>query len=271
MTILSQLTPAETLLLKDCHTVKLKDLMKYTFIDLLLKQVLEVKEVSKRPHPRDDIRTYTYVFSGKNFNNYTPKNHELIFIEVFQKSPSLQILFKNYVEMVYGLAKGKSSYKKLIRRNQQINKYFKQTFFVDIFRLTRLNDRGVTIQKELTKYFDTLETNIDNLLNNNKEEGLELLLKIRGNIFLLKNLDFQLLKKIDKEFIKRRKKSNVGSQDSYDDWWFYTDFDDLDYSFNSCGKDFEDTIDTYESENDSSGWSSCDSGCTSCGGCGGCD
>ena len=81
MKILSKITPAETMLIKDSSSVELKNLMKYTFMDLLLKKVIEIKEVNKKSHPRDKyIRTYTYVVSGKNFSKYKPKKHELIYL-----------------------------------------------------------------------------------------------------------------------------------------------------------------------------------------------
>jgi len=52
MKILSQITPAETMLIKDCTSVQLKDLMKFTFMDLLLKKVIEIKEIDKKSHQK---------------------------------------------------------------------------------------------------------------------------------------------------------------------------------------------------------------------------
>lgn len=272
MKILSQITPAETLLIRDCASTQLKDLMKFTFMDLLLKKVIEIEEINRRSHPRDKyIRTYTYVIAGKNFEKYKPKNHELIYLNPFNKSPSIQILFQHFVKMAYDASKGSWFYKKQVRVNQEINSYFKQTFLLNFFRITKLTDNGNKLKKEISAYLNDVDERIDHLLHNDKKKGLELLLKIGGNIFLLKNLNFELLKTLDKELLKEQKVlySEVYSSDS--DLWLYIDSFDDDYMFDSYFDSFNDTIDSFDSEFDTSGCSSWDSGCTSCGGCGGCD
>ena len=273
MKLLSNITPAETLLIKDNGSSDLKSLMKFTFMDLLLKKVIEVKEISSRPHPRDRERKYTYVVSGKNLTKYAPKKHELIFINSFLKSPSLQVLFKNYVSMIYGSANGKSSYKKLIKSNKEIDGYFNQSILLNLFSINKLTNKGVITQKELKAYLIEIDNNINHLLTEDKEKGLELLLQIKGNIFLLKNLHFELLKKIDKELLKQHKNQNGDSYDSYSDWWIYIDFYEESDHFDTHFNDFDNTLNSFESDfdsfdsSDSSGWSSCDSGCSGCGGC----
>ena len=273
MKLLSNITPAETLLIKDNGTSDLKNLMKFTFMDLLLKKVIEIKKVNSRPHPRDRERTYTYVVSGKNMTKYAPKKHELIFINSFIKSPSLQILFKNYISMVYGYANGKTSYKKRIKSNKEIGDYFNQSILLNLFGINKLTQEGASIQKEIKAYLIEIDNNINHLLTDDKEKGLKLLLQIKGNIFLLKNLDFELLKQIDKELLKQHKNQSGDTYDSGSDWWFYIDFYENSSSFESHFNNFEDTLSTFESDfdsfdtSDSSGWSSCDSGCSGCGGC----
>ncbi len=272
MKILSRITPAETMLIKDCTSVQLKDLMKYTFMDLLLKKVIEIKEISKKSHPRDKyIRTYTYVVAGKNFSRYKPKNHELIYLSPFIKNQSIQILFKHFIKIAYDTSNKAWGYKKLTRSNREINQYFKQTFFLNLFRLNKLTDKGINLKKEISNYLYDIDKSIDNLLHNDKKKGLELLLSIGGNIFLLKNLDFQLLKKIDKELLNQQKVLHNKTYDPDSDWWLYIDFFEDDYTFESYFDSFNDTLDSFDSEFDASGCSSCDNGCSSCGGCGGCD
>ena len=268
MKILSKITPAEAMLIKDDVSLELKDLMKYTFMDLLLKKVIEIKEINKKLHPKDKyIRTYTYVVSGKNFNKYKPKNHELIYVRPFIKSQSIQILFKHFIKMAYESSNGIWNYKKTIRSNREISQFFKQTFLLNLFRFSILTGNGVKIKKEISNYLNEIDQNIDNLLHNDKKKGLELLLSIGGNIFLLKNLNFQLLKKIDKELLNHQKVLYADTYDSDSDWWLYVDFFEDDYMFDSYFDSFDSTLDSFDSEFDTSGCSSCDSGCSSCGGC----
>jgi hypothetical protein len=272
MKILSKITPAETMLIKDCTSVQLKDLMKYTFMDLVLKKVIEIKKISKKSHPRDtSIKTYTYVVSGKNFSKYKPKNHELIYVSPFIKSPSIQILFENFVKMAYDNSNGSWSYKKSIRSNIEINQYFKQHFLLNLFRVNKLTGNGTKIKKEIIGYLNDIDKSIDHLLHNDKKKGLELLLSIGGNMFLLKNLDFKLLKTIDKELLNQQKVLYNDIYDTDSDWWLYIDFFEDNYMFDSYFDSFDDALDSFDSEFDTSGYSSDDSGCSSCGGCGGCD
>ena len=268
MKILSKITPAETMLIKDSTSVELKNLMKYTFMDLLLKQVIEIKEISKKPRSKDKkIRTYTYVVSGGNFSKYKPKNHELIYLSPFIKSQSIKILFKNFIKMAYNTSNGSWNYKKTTRSNREINQYFKQSFLLNLFKSIKLTDNGVNLKREISDYLNDIDKKIDNLLHNNKKKGLELLLSIGGNIFLLKNLDFQLLKNIDVELLTQQKALKDDNYYSESDSWLYIDFFGDDYLSNSYFDNFEDTLNSFDSEFDESGSSSDDDECGSCDGC----
>jgi len=265
MKILSQITPAETLLIKNSNSLQLKDLMKFTFMDLLLKKVIEIKEINKRPHPLDTIVVkYTYVIAGKNFKKYKPKNHELIYLSPFGKNISLQILFKHFIQIAHDYANSNWKYKKLTRSNQEINKYFKQAFWPNLFRINKLTKNGIILKNEISSYLNGIDEDIDNLLNNDTAKALKLLLSIGGNIFLLKNLDFQLLKHIDKELINQQKLLDGDNYDTDSDWWLYMDFFEDDNMFDSYFDSFDDTIDSFDSEFDTSDCSSCDSGCDGC-------
>lgn len=96
-------------------------------------------------------------------------------------------------------------------------------------------------------------------------------MRIGRNIFLLKNLDFQLLKTIDKELLNQQKVLQSDTYDSDSDWRLYVDFFEDDYMFDSYFDSFDDTLDSFDSEFDASGCSSCGSECSSCGGSCGCD
>ncbi len=280
MKLLSKLTPAETILIRDCSDAQLKSLLKFTFMDLLLKKVIKIVEVDKQPHPRDEVRTYTYIEPGKNIKKYKPKNHELIFITSFLKEESIQILFKHFVKMIYDASGGKKSYRESIRSTKELKSYFNQSFFIYLFRLIRLTEEGKKVKQEIAGYLKEIDKDINDLLENDQKQALELLITIGGNIFLLRNLNFDLLKKIDKELIKQQtalyENSNYSDGDDY--WYFYGDFFEDSYLFDDDFEDndsfdsfFYDTINSFDSEFDASSCSSCDSGCSSCGGCGGCD
>jgi len=241
--------------------------MKFTFMDLLLKKVIEMTEVKRKAHPRDKyIRTYSYIIAGKNFIKYKPKKHELIYLSPFLKSQSIQILFKHFIKMGYEYSNGSFNYKKLIRSNQEISQYFKNSFFLNLFRLNRVTGKGRALKNEISNYLKEVDKTIVDLLHNDKKKGLDLILGLGGNVFLLKNLDFEHLKKIDKELLKQYKISHNENYDS--DWWLYFDSFEDGYMFDSYFDSFDTTLDSFDSEFDASSCSSCDSsGCNSCGGC----
>jgi len=197
---------------------------------------------------------------------------------------------KNYIKMIYEATNGSASFKTKIKKNEVIKPYFYTTLFHSIFNLSIPNKKGTIAKKEILDFLHAKDATIDHLLNKDKEKALQLLLDIGGNIFLLKNLSFQLLKTIDKNLIEEKRKkttsshsdndiheyptSNTTSMPHHDNSWmlyldiFDTDFeDDFDTHFSS----FDDTLDSFDSEFDAVSCSSCDSnGCSSCGGCGGC-
>ena len=107
---LSNLTPAETLVIRNGELTPLKDLLKCTLMDLLLKQVLTIENIERQPSPRDPIRTYKYIAAGNNFSTYKPRLHEMVFISPFQKNSELRILFRNLVKVGYQNAKSERNY-----------------------------------------------------------------------------------------------------------------------------------------------------------------
>jgi hypothetical protein len=278
MTLLSKLSPAETKLILEEGSASFKDLLKLTFMDLLLKKVIKIVEEEKELHISDGSRTYTYIEAGKNFHKYKPKPHETIFTTSFAEEDDIQLLFTHFVKIGHQASGNNRRYKKKIGEIGNLQPYLSDSFFISLFGMTRLNDRGKKTKHEVTKYLNEVDAQINDWLENDQEKALEILLAIGGNIFLLKNLNFELLKNIDKELLALKKKQTDDETD-FDDYWFlYVDFyDDYDlfgvdfdegFSFQSY---FDDTLDSFDTQFDSfDSSSSFDSGCSSCSGCGGC-
>lgn len=272
MKLLSILSPAETIVLMD-SSCSLKDMMKFTLMDLLLKKILEIDVEKKKAIVRDKyakkvevIKSYSYVVKGKNFDKYTPHAHELIFLSPYQKSASIKILFKHLIKTAYENAGSNNSFKREILKSKNLENLIKVNFFQRLFGGMSLTKEGLIARHDILEYLRPIDKNIDHLLNNDKEKALEVLLSLRGNIFLLNNLNFDLLKKIDKELLEKQK-SVYTSYDNVYDWMYYIDFyGDID-TFDSY---FDNTMDSFDSDFDAAGCSSCSTGCSSCGGCGGC-
>lgn len=278
MNLLSKLKPAETLILIETTDAELKNLMKFTFMDLVLKQVLIVQEsvqTYKRGNRYREQRT-KYVIKGKNFDKYQPNPYELIYLSTFHKSPEIKAILTKLIQVAYEAVRSEKQFRKSIINSSPIKGHFTVSFFQQLFGTFSLSAEGISAKQMVKAELNKLDSQIGDILKNNPKEALEILIQIGGNIFLLKNLDFDLLRKIDKSIISSM---NIQSRyDSYDDfsWWYYMDFSNdlwLDSTFDS----WDDTFDSFDSSYDDASCSSFDSGCSSCsgcsgcGGCGGCD
>lgn len=234
-------------------------------MDLLLKQVLQTKNVSSKAHARDKTRTYLYVESGKNFLTHKPLRHEEIFLSPYYSAPQIQILFKHLIAMGFQNSGGVKDYiQKRILSSPNMEGLFETGFFKRLFGILNRTQKAHELRTEILKTLEQLESTLPELIHSDQEKALKILLSIGGNIFLLKNLDFDLLNQIDNQLIKEFKRQyNYDSGCSGCGPWLY--FDDYGDTFDS---DF-DSADTSFGDSSWSGCSSC-SGCSGCSGCGGC-
>lgn len=203
---LSKFQPAETLLLIEDIKAELKELLKITFMDLLLKQVIEIKRVSKKSHIRDKVRYYKYVVRGKNFLNYSPLTHELAFLSPYQKSSSIKILFQHIIRMGFENAKSESKYISAVRQSKNIQHYFTKSIIQSLFGGFSITEDGIELRNKIKIEIAQLENDLPALIHNDKQKALEVLNTIGGNIFLLKNIDFKLLQQIDSEILAEMNK-----------------------------------------------------------------
>ncbi|WP_421753226.1 hypothetical protein [Croceimicrobium sp.] len=237
--------------------------MKYTFMDLLLKRVLKTTELKKQSHRKDRVRVYNYVIAAKNFPKYKPLAHEMIYLSPYYRSKSMKILFRNLVAMGFQNAGGKKRFiRNYLVTSPNLEGYFKSGLFNYLFAELKLTDKGFDAQQKIKLKIAQLEKELPEILQADKKKALEILLTIKGNIFLLKDLDFDLLKQIDRQLMEEFQRQNR----DYDTgcygcatWDTYDSYEDS----------FDSSYDSADSGGGDSGCSSC-SGCSGCGGCGGC-
>ncbi len=263
MELLSKLTPAETHLLLHKSKAELKDLMKYTYMDLLFKKVLAPKKVIRQNQNGGKIRTYNYILTGINFNEHKALSHELIYLTPYTKNKSIKILFQHLISMAFENSKGKRRYiQKNLLSSPQLQHYVESSLFHKLFGIIQLNKEGKLARIKIQESINILEKDFHEILISDEERALKILHSIKGNIFLLNNFDFELLKKVDRQLFKEIKKTEKLS-----DYEFY-DFEDYG-SFDSYEDSFDSNYDSSEASFSSD--SGCSSGgCSGCGGCGGC-
>ncbi|MDX1446107.1 hypothetical protein, partial [Lishizhenia sp.] len=200
MSDLSKLKPAETLLIMKGENAAFKDLMKYTLMDLILKQVLEIKETVRRVKRgrRFKDKRIKYVVKGNNFDNYSPNIFEIIYLSTYQHTPEIKIVLSKLIKVAYSAAKTEEEYRNCILETHPFPKSFKKSFFQKYFGGVSITEEGKERKSMIDIQLSEIDNKFDSLLKDNPKEALSLLLEIGGNIFLLKNIDFELLRKIDK-------------------------------------------------------------------------
>jgi len=258
---LSKLSPAETLLVLQDKNASIKELLKITFMDLLLKQVVRTFEVQRQANSRDAVRIYKYIEIGKNFWTYQPLPHENIFLAPFQKSDSVQILFRHMVKMGYQNAKSESKLHNVLRQSPNLDRCFSRNIIQSLFGGFNITTDGQQLRNKVEAEISQLEKQLPPLILNDHQKALDILKVIKGNVFLLTNIEFDLLKQIDKELLAEMNKRDNNSNDGGCSGCTWDSFDNYSDSFDSnCSGD----------SGCSGGDSGCGgSGCSGCGGCGG--
>lgn len=259
MKYLSVLTPAEILILTNEYATQ-RELLKITFIDLLFKQVLKTFEVERQPHVRHEVRVYKYVGIGLNYKTYNSLNHERVFLSSFGTDNTIEILFRNLIKIAYQKAKTEKELKCDIIKSPTLKKCFSQNFFQRLFYSYSFTEYGIELKEKIQLEIQEVGKELSGVSNIENQKAIELIKIIGGNIFLLANVDYELLNQIDQDLgteINKNTFSDGGSGCSGCSW----SFDDYSSSFDSgCGGD-----------SSSGGDSGCGSGCSGCGGCGGGD
>lgn len=250
---LSKLTPAEVLILTK-NDVSQQEILKITFVDLLLKKVLRTFEVERQPHINQEIRIYKYIGIGQNFKYYKSLNHESIFLSPFVHDNSLEILFRNLVRIGYQNSKSLAALKNEILRSPNLNGCFSQNIFQKIFQSYSITQYGSDLKRKVQQEIQTLsdEFSVVNDLENQK--AIDLIKLIGANIFLLINVDYELLKQIDHLLgIEMAKNNSI----------------DVDTGYSGCSSTFDDYSVNFDSGCSSNSGCGGNSGCSGCGGCGG--
>ena len=265
---LSILSPAETLFVLQDKNASIDELLKVTFIDLLLKQVVRTFEVQRQASSRDTVRIYKYVETGNKFLTYEPRPHENIFLAPFQKSNSIQILFRNMVKIGYQNAKSESKLHRILRQSPNLNRCFSRNISQLLFGGFNITPDGQELRNNVEAEITQLEKQLPPLILNDHQKALDILKVIKGNIFLLTNIELDSFNQIDKELLSEmNRKYDIKNDGSWS-------------GFVGCTLD---SFDNYSHSFDSGGGSGCSSGsdagcggngcggsgCSGCSGCGG--
>ena len=205
---LETLLPAGTQLLLDPDS-EFMDWVKLTIIDLVYKQVLVIEKEYRTSHSRDGkIREYTIIKPGANFRKYPGLPYEQIFLKCWNDRKQYQL--RAFVKEMYMSVNWFYKYARRILKSNKIHQlYGRFGLWSRMFGL-ELNATGQAVQKELRRYFGTIDNCIVQLVNDDPKRAVGVLSFLKGNMFLLENLTPELLseligktKSIESDFLSK--------------------------------------------------------------------
>lgn len=262
---LSYLSPAEILLVRSPN-VQLNKLVRVTFLDLVLRDILKVT-VSK--NSSKNVRKNPTVQIGKSFHKYQPLAHEQLFLKVFKKDEKLSLKLINLLKTTFEEIRGTEEYKmKYIYTDERLGKYFKSNLFQRLLGLKSISDEGIHLQNVIEYELQRVDT----AMNQGNLNVVDVLLALRGNILLLPEIPPNIFNALNQ---KVRDKKEFNDSFAWIGWNYEILYNHESSHFDiitMTDSEISSTIGSVDgfsfNNSDADGCSGC-SGCGGCGGCGG--
>jgi hypothetical protein len=264
MKFLTELSPAEASLLVNGETVQSNELLKLTFMDLLIRQVLQIIELEKQPDRFQPKRVYKYVVPGKRFLTHEPRAFEEVYLSPFRKSAGAQILVKHMVKVGFQNAISGARYKSNVFESLRDKGLLSRNFFQRLTGRFSFTSEGRDKSEKVKKEIEALEKELSFALVMDKQRAQTILKAIGGNVLLLKGIDLAAVQQLDMEIyatMKNPRDRETASTADYDLGYGYAGFAGITF--------FSDSFDSGCSGFGDSGCSGSGCGGSGCSGCGG--
>lgn len=193
MELLSKLSPAETLMLLRPYESRLRDFMQFTMMDLLTRQALHLLNYDMQPVQGNATLSLAYVVAGRNFKKEEPLLHEMIFLYPFYKKPASKILFTHFIQIAIKASKGEENFKRKYLLAGELKPLIRIGFWQRIFGSFSLTEEGKMQQQAIIRHLNFLDKELPVMMKEQKEKAGEYINQVKGNVFLLNALKFELL------------------------------------------------------------------------------
>jgi len=252
-------TPAEVMMILSPNAFKGGDMLKFTFLDLIIKEVLAYEKVEKSG------KTFRNISIGPLLRAYEALPHEMVCLAPLQKGQP-RIELKLYVRTMTQNVGGYYNFRqKYVKRAPRLKPYFKSSFW-NILNRHILSEQGKGLQQSLKTQIEAARICLKNIAMRNYDPAANPLVQNLGNnVIILKEwepfmyrTDLQVLAK---EFLKQPAQVELDFPDLYDAQLF-----DI---FSDAWSDISDAFSDGGGSSDGGDGSS--DGGSGCGGCGGGD
>ena len=199
--------PAEILFLVKPNGWSDEDFIRYTLADLMLKKVLKLKIVTRRPHPKDPItRTYIEIGRGTNFDFYKPKIFEEVFLS--QISEGKVMFLENFIRVIAQELPMPNVLKRQIIDSASLAKYLNRAKISKLISSYSLNRDGRDIKHSIIGLMEEACFKIPKLLSQ-PDELFEFIEFLGGNIFFVRTVDQHVWNSVCSSVAKRTKNNKI--------------------------------------------------------------
>jgi|GEM_PF-846446 len=197
MNILATLTPAETSFILDGQNARVRELMKVTLMDLLLKKVLKVTSVASQAPKDNTEKTPLYFGRGDAFFTYSAKPHEEIYLSHFRKPNTSPVLYKHLLKLTLPHVNQKWKYQNLVLRSVTLHQCFSQSMMQLLFGGYRRTRQGDALHRNVCSEMNLVQQQLPDLLHSNPAQAMEIIRVIGGNVFLVPGFEVDLMRRIE--------------------------------------------------------------------------
>ncbi len=247
---ISSFTPAQTLMITAPLGVSGKNLLKYSFLDLVFKGVLQVYTEWRLSHPRDPReRRYTLVSRGKNYNSYSSTIHQQPFVQPFEEY-DCEFQVRSLLKRVYEKCERSTGFKfNYVYPELKKHGYFHSSFGLKNLNIFFLNSAGKRLKSQFKDQLSQAEQLLSRYAEEENSKAIEVVNQLGSNLLLLENFNAELMESLrpmlahfDQNFHdKGGLDSVIDPMDSFEFmfWSFLSNMDTMDMSFDY----FKSTID----------------------------
>ncbi|MFI5134575.1 MAG: hypothetical protein ACHQD9_01860 [Chitinophagales bacterium] len=210
--LLSKLSPAQTVYVLRPNSL-LRDLLKYTLMDLILQERLQLVNYDPNPVQGMPRLGYAFVVTGKKFMDEKPQLHEMVFLFPFYRKKNSRPVMRHLMQMALNAARSESNFKqRLLMDLPEMKLLFAKRWWQKIFGGQKLTDEGKKSQAELIRQLNFLDKELPALLKTDREKASVILQNIKGNVLLMNSFKFDLIQRIGEELFLLEEELEEGKQ-----------------------------------------------------------
>ena len=189
----------------------LKKLLKLTFFDLLLNQVLVLKKKYLQADKKAPVRELIIVETGKNFSSYQC-NHDFEKLFTYRIDHDSYYFIIPFLKEVYQDIPTEGSYRRMMRNSFSSLSLYKRGFWISLFNRTVHNKKGYNTRNLIKTKLEEIDNTILELIEKEPDKAIQVIEQLKGNIFLLENFNAEFFKSLKSKFTTE---SNISCQDYF--------------------------------------------------------